>query len=71
VIRYAGHAPDDDVALLVIYRDGALTVRRRRRDSRQRPDSGPGPVAALTTMLDQVIAWSQALAPLRAPAAAL
>jgi serine phosphatase RsbU (regulator of sigma subunit) len=71
VIRYAGHAPDDDVALLVIYRDGGLTVRRRRRDSRQRPDSGPGPAAALTTMLDQVIAWSQALAPLRAPAAAL
>ena len=55
----AGHAPDDDMALLVIYRGGALTVRRRRRDSRQRPDSGPGPVAALTTMLDQVIAWSR------------
>src|SRR5260221_9761880 len=31
VVRYVGHAPDDDVALLVIYRDGALTVRRRRR----------------------------------------
>jgi serine phosphatase RsbU (regulator of sigma subunit) len=59
VIRHAGHAPDDDMALLVIYRDGALTVRRRRRDSRQRPDSGPGPVAALATMLDQVIAWSR------------
>jgi serine phosphatase RsbU (regulator of sigma subunit) len=71
VIRHAGHAPDDDIALLVIYRDGALTVRRRRRDSRQRPDSGPGPVASLTTMPDQVIAWSQALASLRAPAAAL
>ena len=25
VIRHTGHAPDDDVALLVIYRDGALT----------------------------------------------
>jgi serine phosphatase RsbU (regulator of sigma subunit) len=23
VIRYVGHEPDDDVALLVIYRDGA------------------------------------------------
>jgi len=23
LVRYAGHAPDDDVALLVIYRDGA------------------------------------------------
>ena len=43
VIRHVGHAPDDDMALLVIYRDGALTVRRRRRDSRQRPDSRPGP----------------------------
>jgi serine phosphatase RsbU (regulator of sigma subunit) len=43
VIRHVGHAPDDDMALLVIYRDGALTVRRRRHDSRQRPDSRPGP----------------------------
>jgi serine phosphatase RsbU (regulator of sigma subunit) len=25
VVRYVGHAPDDDMALLVIYRDGALT----------------------------------------------
>lgn len=25
VIRYVGHAPDDDVALLVIYRDPLLT----------------------------------------------
>jgi len=41
VIRYVGHAPDDDMALLVIYRDGALTHSgdRRRHDSRQRPDS--------------------------------
>jgi serine phosphatase RsbU (regulator of sigma subunit) len=27
VIRYVGHAPDDDVALLVIYRDGAYSHR--------------------------------------------
>jgi len=24
VVRYVGHAPDDDVALLVVYRDGAV-----------------------------------------------
>jgi hypothetical protein len=24
VVRYAGHAPDDDMALLVVYRDGAV-----------------------------------------------
>src|SRR5260221_4065467 len=28
VARYVGHAPDDDVALLVVYRDGAEMVRR-------------------------------------------
>jgi len=45
VVRHVGHAPDDDMALLVIYRDGALThsAGRRRHDSRQRPDSRPGP----------------------------
>jgi serine phosphatase RsbU (regulator of sigma subunit) len=34
VIGYTGHAPDDDVALLVVYRDGSLPARtlRPRRD---------------------------------------
>ena len=43
VIRHAGHPPDDDVALLVIYRDGALTrcEGRRLRDNRQRSASRP------------------------------
>jgi serine phosphatase RsbU (regulator of sigma subunit) len=44
VIRHTGHAPDDDVALLVIYRDGALTPGGRRlRDNRQRSASRPRP----------------------------
>jgi len=36
VIRHVGHAPDDDMALLVIYRDGALT----------RPGTGDGMIVA-------------------------
>ena len=26
VIRYVGHAPKDDVTLLVVYRDGSITA---------------------------------------------
>jgi len=44
VVRYVGHAPDDDMALLVIYRESALTRSgTRRHDRRQRPASRPGP----------------------------
>ena len=45
VVRYVGHAPDDDMALLVIYRESALTRsgNRRRHDSQRRPDSRPRP----------------------------
>jgi len=45
VVRYVGHAPDDDMALLVIYRESALTRsgNRRRHDSQRWPDSRPGP----------------------------
>ena len=55
VIRYVGHAPDDDVALLVIYRDGASWPGRDLRAGwqplesvgRRSPSSWPraGPAA--------------------------
>jgi serine phosphatase RsbU (regulator of sigma subunit) len=46
VVKYVGHAPDDDMALLVIYRDSAL-ARSETGDSmtdRNRPNPGPGPI---------------------------
>jgi hypothetical protein len=44
--------------------------RRQALDSFFAAQPGPYVEPTLTTMLDQVIAWSAALAPLRAPRAA-